>query len=67
MYARFVSVFEFRIQMAHLPESGWVTGLTGEQKGEIQKRRMGGPRGRKGTSGVEWSEEERSRVEVVRV
>lgn len=30
MYARFVSVFEFRIQMAHLPcESGWVTGPTG--------------------------------------
>ena len=32
-----------------------MTGLTGEQKGEIQKRRMAGPRGRKGTSGVEWS------------
>lgn len=53
MYARFVSVFEFRIQMAHLPcESGWVTGPTGQRR-----RRMDSARGRV----------ERERVEVVRV
>ncbi|KAF7398855.1 hypothetical protein HZH66_006752 [Vespula vulgaris] len=26
MYAQFVSVFEFRIQMAHLPKSRWLSG-----------------------------------------
>nr|KAF7425636.1 hypothetical protein H0235_008074 [Vespula pensylvanica] len=39
MYAQFVSVFEFRIQMAHLPKSRWLSGsLKGNDVGNAVDR-----------------------------
>lgn len=40
MYAWFVSVFEFRIQMAHLSESRWLTGPNSSWEEGYRARRM---------------------------